>query len=282
MGERVLKSRFHPILANAAADVANLTVLGLCAGAALVFGSWWLLLFGIAVYMGLIVLKASSPAFARRVLGAAWDLPCLPEPSQINDPGLQTLVSAIATGRAKVERVLLQTPDEVKRCLVVVLSSLDELERCAARLVMRAEVLAQYLRANSRDNVEDEIRQLCIMVQRSIDPAARSEYESALLWRREQLHALEDVTRAQERMTASLLRVIAIIEGLPARIMRMRILDAEVKETLSEDLGEAIDRMQCELQTSEQTLRGLAVFSDEPCSLKDSRLSGTPSLSGSR
>jgi hypothetical protein len=154
-------------------------------------------------------------------------------------------------------------PPEVRAHVRFAVGSLEQLESCAARLVNRAEELKRYLSGVERQGIVDESRRLEDLVRRTIDPDAQREYRDAKRVRDMQLEALDEVSRAYERMTARLTRVAATIEGLPARIVRIRLLDAESRDDLSTELDEELGRVGVELATCEQTLTALCAQSDD-------------------
>jgi len=256
------------VLARAAAKPANLLVAGASFLAAPLFGCWFLML-GMLLYTSLVIWKAGSPTFWREVLatqqvGAAG----LPEPWQVDDPALRILVAAVTSGRRDVIKVLSQVPPEVRSHVRFAVGSLEQLESCAARLVNRAEELKRYLASVERQGIVDESRRLEDLVRRTLDPDAQREYRDAKRVRDLQLEALDEVARAYDRMTARLTRVAATIEGLPARIVRIRLLDAESRDDLSTELDEELDRVGAELSTCEQTLTTLCAQSDESLRLQ--------------
>lgn len=261
MGSKMVsQSRFARELVSAAGKKENLVVLGLSVLAKLALGAWWIFLLGVCAYVMLTLKMVLRPGAPRRRLGAGLESSRMPEPFQLQEPVIRTLVGAYSAGRNKVDCVLSQTSDEVKAYLRQALLPLDELEGCAARLATRAEVLAQYLRINTQETVHAEICSLDELVRITSDSVARQEYEHALSCRHQQLDALEEIARAQERATASLQRVVAVVEGLSTQLVNLCLLDAHVKEDLSSDLSELLERIQGEMQTSEQTLRGLTLL----------------------
>jgi hypothetical protein len=244
------------VVASAAINRTNLVVAGVSLIAAPALAAWWLLVLGLGAVAMLVAWKLASPSFWRRALAEAAGAH-LPDPLQIADPSLRATVCAISHARGEVVRVLAETPPQVRAQVEVALPSLDELEHCAARLVRRADSLVQYLGTVKRERIEDEIDRLSDLERRTLDEEAQREYARAKAARREQLCALEEVKRAYERASASLFRVVASLDGLPSRIVRLRLLDAQARDDLSADLDEELERMNGEIATAEQTLKGL-------------------------
>jgi hypothetical protein len=138
-----------------------------------------------------------------------------------------------------------------------VLPRLQTLEGCAARLIERGEELYRYLKTVDRGTIEAEIRRLGDLARRTTGDEVRREYERALAAREEQLAAFEEVVRARDAVRASLVRLVASIEALPSRILRLRLLDAEAREDISSELDDELGRMDDDLAASERSFRTL-------------------------
>jgi hypothetical protein len=245
------------VLSSAACNAVNLVLAGTFATAALMFSSWWLLLMGLMACMVVTIYTISRPAF-RRTLCAGGRLLRLSDLSDVGDPALQRLVCAFSTGRCEVESVLLQLPKEVSRHLNAALSSLDELEHCAARLVLRAQELIRLLTFLNKNALEEEVGQLGELVQRG-GRETRVHYDNVLCCQRQQVMIVSEVTQAIDRAVAGLLRAIVLVKELPTRIVGLHVLDAHLKDSAADDLEELWERIHGELRTSEQTLKELAV-----------------------
>ena len=75
--------------------------------------------------------------------------------------------------------------------------------------------------------------------------------------REEQLAVLTDIASAVERVYANLSRIVATLEGLSAKVVRMGAMDAQAMDNLSGDMNAELERMNLEIDTFEQTLRHL-------------------------
>jgi hypothetical protein len=243
-------------LTRAVANPTQLALVSSFATAALVFGSWWLLLIGLMSCVAFAVFTLSRPKLWQALSEESHALR-LPEPEGVKDPALQPLVAAFSAGRSYINQILSETPEEVKLYLRVVLSSLDEVEHCAARLVLRAQELTTFLRVVDRTSLEDEVRQLSELAQHTTDAEIRRAYDSVLCWQKEQLRVIDEVSLARERAVASLIRTVVIVKGLPLRIVDLRMLDVQMKDGLATDLNEVWEQIREELQSSEQILKGL-------------------------
>jgi len=137
------------------------------------------------------------------------------------------------------------------------LGGLEEIDARAARLVDLAEGLAQHLAAVDETALIEEMRQLRLKSDAATDAESRSLYQEAAQARQEQIAALADVRRARERLSANLARVVSNLEGVPTRVVRMRVLDAETASGSSDEIGSEIGRINGELAALEQTLEVL-------------------------
>jgi hypothetical protein len=166
-------------------------------------------------------------------------------------------VVGILAARRELERVLRETPAEVKSHLGVALGSVAELESRAARLVVRAEELARYLHSTDAEALRQQLGELEAQARRTSDDEARAHYENAQAARRDHLLALDDVSRARERIGANLARIGAALEGLPAKVVRLRALDAQAMDALSGNVNEELDSFNLEIKSFEETLQSL-------------------------
>ncbi len=256
--DRSKGARVTRVLATAALDPASLLVAGSSPVIALVLGSRWLLLLGLIAYVVVVAWKFTRQETWRRALeeeNAANR--ALPDPMRLSDPNLRSLVTAIRAGRSQALRALAELPDDVRGHVAFAPECLRSLERCAVRLVGRADVLGRYLKTVRRETVLGELARLEILSDRAGSDEARLQYQRARAAREQQLHALDELAKAQERLTAGLLRVVAIVEALPSRLVHLGTLSADAREDLFGDVDEHLDRMGGELHTSEQALQGV-------------------------
>jgi hypothetical protein len=251
-----LETPVRCVIKRAARDSTNLIVGGAALVAAPLFG-WWFLVLGIITYLALVGWRTTSPAFCARALAEAAAMPPLPDPLELGDPHLQATVGAIRRARIEANRVLERAPREVGTHVRSLLPRLQTLEGCAARLIERGEELHHYLKTVDRGTIEAELRRLNDLAKRATADELRREYEGALAAREEQLAAFEEVIRARDAVRASLVRLVAAIEALPSRILRLRLLDAQAREDLTTELDYELSRMNEDLATSERSFRTL-------------------------
>ena len=72
---------------------------------------------------------------------------------------------------------------------------------------------------------------------------------------RSKFAALVDIDTARERVLANLSRIAATMESLPAKVVRLRALDAQATESMYGDLNEELGRMNGEIGAFEETLK---------------------------
>ena len=261
MGERgeTTRVRHLPrVLARSALGTLNLVVAGSWALGAAALHSWAVLALGGVAYVTLVAWDVVSTDFWKQTLsGAAEDAWRLPAAARVEDAGVREAVRSIHQAREELARTLESTPGAVLTQLGLALSSLRELEERAIRLVQRGEELSRYLRTAAPEQVREQIQRLDEQAREARDAEARAHYASARSVREEHLAALRDLQAAHERVLANLSRLAATFQGLPAKVMRLRALDAQASDSMYGDLSEELGRMNGELQLFEDTLHSL-------------------------
>jgi hypothetical protein len=244
-------------LLQAATGKLNLVVLGLGGLSAVALQSWSALGLGGAAYLALAAWDLSSEGFWKRVLERRAQRDSLPDVRDVKDAEVRAFVQRIQAARKSIDRALEQAPEEVAVHVRASLGGLEEIDARAARLVDLAEGLAQHLAAVDETALIEEMRQLRLKSDAATDAESRSLYQEAAQARQEQIAALADVRRARERLSANLARVVSNLEGVPTRVVRMRVLDAETASGSSDEIGSEIGRINGELAALEQTLEVL-------------------------
>jgi hypothetical protein len=135
--------------------------------------------------------------------------------------------------------------------------AVDELEGRAAALIKSGDQLIRYLGQSDADGVRREIERLRGRATQTSDGEARDQYERSAKTREEQLAAITDIASAVERVYANLSRIVATLEGLSAKVVRMGAMDAQAMDNLSGTMNAELERMNREIDTFEQTLRHL-------------------------
>jgi len=238
---------------SATTGVVQIVVAGAATVGAVAMHSWAILAVGGAAYGALVAWDLVGGGAKKRV----EDPSRLKDPSEYKDPSTQNAVRMIATAKLEIDRVLAETPPDVHANLALALTSVEELEGRAATLAKRSDDLASYLSTTDPRVVQQDVDQLARRIRDTQDPEARAQYESAYNARRDLVATLNDLLSARERIQATMLSIAATLEGLPAKIVRMRALDAQAMDALTGDVKEELDRMNGEIRTFEETLKSI-------------------------
>ncbi len=243
------------ILGKSVTSTLNLVVVGSAAVGAAALHSLPILAVGGVAYAALVAWDLASPTFWKKAMTP--DPAAFPAPEKIKDLAVADAVRSFLAGRARLAAVLEESPDVVKSHVGTVMTSVTEMERGAVRLVKRAEDLTRYLATTDREPVQKEMAKLDQKIRAAGDPVTRQQYESALAMRQEQIRALDDIAGAKERLVANLTRMVATLEGLPPKLVRMGALDAQAMDALSGTMSEEIDSINGDIQAFEETLKTL-------------------------
>ena len=263
VGERVAYSsdwqnrRIAQGLVQAATGKLNLAALGIGAVSAAALSSWWVLALGFLAYVALAAWDLTTDSFWKRVLEGRTERESLPAVRDVKDGEVRASVQRIQTARKSIDRALAEAPDEVALQVRASLGGLEELDARTARLVELAEGLTQHLASVDEQALRAEARQLSAKSQAASDAESKALYKEASEARQQQIAGLEDVRRARERLLANLARIVSNLEGVPTRVVRMRVLDAETASGSSDEIGWEIGRINGELAALEQTLEVL-------------------------
>jgi hypothetical protein len=241
---------------RATTGLTNIVVVGSAAVGAAALQSWPILALGGVAYGALVAWDLASGK-SRKVRTAAETVTLDADLDAFHDAQTQGTVRTILGAKAEIERVMAETPHEVQGQLALALTSVAELEERAARLAARAEDVAGYLKTTDPRVVDADCQSLVVRLSKAKDAEVRAQYESALAARREHLEVLRDLANAKERIDATLMSIASTLEALPAKIVRMRALDAQATDQMSGDVKEELDRMNSEIRTFEETLKTL-------------------------
>lgn len=245
------------VLAKAATGIVNVGVAGASAVGAVALHSWPILALGGVAYAALVAWDMVTPEFWKKALGSGAGPTKLPRPADLHDPATQKAVASILAARDELANVLTSTPADVAKHLTVVLGTLDELERRTASLVARAEHMAAYMKTVNAEPIREEAERLRDKAARARDREAKSQYESARSAREEQLKAIAEIEDARDRLHANLARIVATFEGMPAQVVRMRVLDDQAMDALTGDMSQKLERVNNEIRYFEDGLKNL-------------------------
>jgi len=244
------------------ASPLNLSVAGIAAASATALHSWPLVALGGAAYAAMVAWDLVSPDFWRKSLqdapsaGRTISAKSL-DPKKIRDPGLRQTAMRVMAARAELDRLVSEASGDVAVQLAGVSVSIDELEDRAASLITVGDQLVAYLARSDLDGVRREIEALRVRALRTLDAEAKDQYERTVKAREDQLAALTDIAGAVERVYANLSRIVATVEGLSTKVVRMGAMDAQAMDNLSGDMNAELERMNLEITTFEETLKHL-------------------------
>src|SRR5256885_7381195 len=142
------------------------------------------------------------------------DAPAIEAPDAYRDQAIRSAIRTLGAAQIEVDRVLADTPEDVKGHLALALVSVEDLVTRAATIARRGEVIAQYLVTKDPRVVQQDIEDLKKHAARVTDPEARTQYEAARASREEHLQVLGDLANAKERIVASLLSIASRLETL--------------------------------------------------------------------
>jgi hypothetical protein len=254
--------RFRKVAARSFASPLNLSVAGAAAATAVALHSWPLVALGGAAYAALVAWDLVSPDFWRKSLqNPAGTTRVAPgkslDPKKVKDPGLRQTAARIVAARAELDRLVSEASGDVAVQLAGVSVAIDELEDRAASLITVGDQLIAYLGRSDLDGVRREIEALRSRAQWTTDAEAKDQYGRTVKAREEQLLALTDIASAVERVYANLSRIVATVEGLSTKVVRMGAMDAQAMDNLSGDMNAELERMNLEITTFEETLKHL-------------------------
>jgi hypothetical protein len=247
------KANVTPLAAvrRAATGRLNLFVAGAAAASAAALHSLPLLALGGVTYVALVAFDVVRGGGASREGAPFGDL------RSFGDRQTAAAVQIVLAAQSEIQRVAGESPEAVKGSLSGMLSSADSLVDRAARLAARAEDLSRYLASKDPRRVRSDVEALRQRAAGARDPDARAQYEGALAARVAHLRSLEELDVARERVQARLLSIASTLEGLPAKIVHLRALDADAMDRQSGDVNEELERVGDEVASFEETLQTL-------------------------
>jgi hypothetical protein len=240
-------------LKGAATGLVNLGVAGAAAAGAAALQSWPLLAVGAVTYSALVAWDLVRKGAGEGGGGRA----ALRDPGAYKDPQARASVAAVVAARGEIERVLVDTPAEVQASLAVAIDMVGALVERAAGLADRCEDLSSYLATKDPREVRRDVDSIRARIEQTSDAEARAQYQAALASREDHLRSLEELGNARERVVASLLSITSSLEGLPAKMVHMRVLDAAAMDKLGGDVNGELERVNDEMKSFEETLRTL-------------------------
>lgn len=246
----------NPSVARA---LVNPVGVGVAAGAATVAIALTNPLIGI-VGGGVYLATVAIDAFRRRRKKSkrskqAANVFGMRHPDEIHDETTRNAVKKLLANRQTLEKVLEETPVDIKIGIKNTLDSLDELDRRAVGLVERAEDITIHLQKVNLPALVTEVKQLAQRAASSKDLEARKSFDEAKNARMDEIRALKELRANKERIDANLMKVVAILGSLPTKLVQLRALDAQQMDQLSGDMRQDLEVIGKEMEQQEKMVR---------------------------
>ena len=249
------------VTARASLETLNIGVAGASLVGAAALHSWPVLALGAAAYVALVAWDVATPDFWKKIRTPQVSLRkrvALPELTSLTVPEARAAIQQLAIARAELDRVMENAPETIQGYATWVFSTLPETEAHAVTLAGRLNDLGRYLASADDRSIRASGERLREQATATSDSQARGQYEEAAHAREEQVLTLEQLGQARERVEANLSRVVATLQALPGKLLRMQVLDAQAMDALSGDMNRELDRMNAEVYAFEETLQTLS------------------------
>lgn len=243
---------------SVARALVNPVGVGVAAGAATVAIALTNPVIGIVgggVYLATVAIDAFRRRRKKSKRAKAANVFGMRHPDEIQDETTRNAVRKLLANRQTLEKVLEETPADIKIGIKNTLDSLDELDRRAVGLVDRAEDITTHLRKVNLPALVTEVKQLAQRAATSKDLEARKSFDEAKSARMDEIRALKDLRASKERIDANLMKVVAILGSLPTKLVQLRALDAQQMDQLSGDMREDLDVIGKEMEQQEKMVR---------------------------
>ena len=252
------KPRVGKVVMKASTNPINLGIGAAAATLAIGLGSIPLAALGVLAYGAMVAYDTFNPTFWKKVY-APQEAPKLrlPEPKSVDDPGTRSALVQIISSKQELDRVLAETPPEVRSALALTLASLQELLNQATRLIQRAEDVARHLGTVNEDALLADSKQLANRAAATKDEGAREGFLEAKAARDDELRTISELRGAKDRIDANLMHLVAVLGGLPTKVVHMRALDSQAADKLGGDVNAELEAIASELETSEQVMKSL-------------------------
>jgi hypothetical protein len=222
-------------LFRAATKALNLCFAGLVATSSVVMHSWPLFGASVVGYATLVAWDLTRLGFWTRVLK---DLrtrpPALPDSELFTDTGARHFLNRLHQARGELRRVIGGMRGAVPARIMAQLETLPEVEKRALALIARLEELSRYLADKNVRGLRNEVERLRRVSENTTSARLRNEYEKAQFALRGELAALEEIAGAKDLLMAKLETLTGALEMFPCEIVRLRVMEADVREHAEE------------------------------------------------
>src|SRR5262249_16507989 len=86
---------------------------------------------------------------------------------------------------------------------------------------------------------------------------ARKGFEDARAAREDELRTIGELRGAKDRIDANLSHLVAVLGGLPTKVVHMRTLDAQTADEMSGNMSAELEAVGHELKISEEVMKSL-------------------------
>jgi hypothetical protein len=222
-------------LFRAATRAINLCFAGVVATGSVVMHSWPLFGASVMGYATLVVWDLTRLGFWTRVLK---DLrtrpPSLPDGEMFSDMAARHFLNRLHQARSELRRVVGGRRGDMPARIAAQLDTLPEVEKRALALIARLEELSRYLSDKNLRGLRNEVDRMRRSAENTTSGRLRVEYEKAGYTLRGELAALEELAGAKDLLMARLETVVGALEMFPCEIVRLRVMEADVREHAEE------------------------------------------------
>jgi hypothetical protein len=221
---------------RAATRALNLSFAGVVATSSVVMHSWPLFGASVVGYATLVAWDLSRLGFWTRVLKELRTRPpALPDGEMFTDSSARQFLNRLHQTRVECRRVIGSMRGTVPPRIAAQLEVLPEVEKRALGLIVRLEELSRYLADKNMRGLRNEIERLRRAAENTSSARLGTEYHRAQAALRGELEALEEIAGAKELLTAKLETVTGALELFPCEIVRLRVLEDDVREHAEND-----------------------------------------------
>lgn len=210
-------------------------------------------LLGMLFYLALVV-RALKPS--REGAG---------EPPAESEPNLpaeyQSDITSGETTRQRIDAAIDGSDPALAHALAPIKRQVEEVTRLLHTLTARAQGIDAFLAREKREYIEKDLAGLEEAIAASSDSFTRAQYEQARRHREEQLHDHDELTLCRQRVHAQITNVLASLDGLEAKILKMQTTDLRDADLMS-------DTVACNLQSLSQEMAAFQESVDATMALR--------------
>ena len=181
-----------------------------------------------------------------------WKARPRPPAPRAPDPQTDTVMAALEGARAELDRTLAATEPSLRADLAPLVGPIDDLVRRASGLAARSAEIGAYLQKHDVAVLRRECEALAARAAQTSDEAVREQILAARATRVGHTKTLVELAAVKERIGATLLSIVAAVEALAPKIVKLRGLSGA--EDATRDVERELSAMTEELTAFEQVL----------------------------